>query len=88
VTQTERDLGNQRWMDWAVDRWLEMAPGSPEAETMIRAIMREQRRRILQGEPRKLVQRGVLMRLDPQRIRNRIWLRARRALRRVAPHAW
>lgn len=86
MTHTERDLASQRWMDWAIDRWLELDAGSTEAAQLLHAIFREQRRRILQGEPRRLVQRDVLMRLDPARIRERIWRRARRATRRVAPH--
>lgn len=87
MSHTEQEMADQRWMDWAIDRWLSMDAASPDAGNLLRAIFREQRRRILQGEPRRIVQRDVLMRLDPQMIRNRIWRRARRSLRRVAPHA-
>lgn len=86
MTHTQQAMANERWMDWAVDRWISMDSSTPEAEMLLRAIFREQRRRILQGEPRRLVQRDVLKRLDPQLIRNRIWLRARRALRSKGRH--
>lgn len=85
---TKTALAEERWMDWATDRWLELPPDSDEARQMLKAIFKEQRRRMLHGEPRRLVQRDILKRLDPRLIRERIWKRARRALRDMkAGHA-
>lgn len=83
MTRTETELKQQRWMDWAMDRWLELKPDSQEARELLNQIMLEQWRHMIRGRPRRLFRSDVLRRVDPTVIRNRIWLQARRQLRRM-----
>lgn len=72
---------NREWLDWAVDRWLDMEPTSPQARELLTEIFRENAKRLVRRAPRKLRSRDVLYRRDPQTLRNAIWHRTRKALR-------
>lgn len=83
MTHTETELKQQRWMDWAIDRWLELDKSSQEARELFKQIRLEQWRHLIRGRPRRLYRSDVLRRVDPNLIRQRIWLQARRQLRRM-----
>jgi hypothetical protein len=69
------------WLEWATDRWLELDSGSPEAGELLSEIFRENGRRWLRRDPRRLRRRDVLRRRDAQTLRDLIWMRNRKMLR-------
>jgi hypothetical protein len=76
------DLGpGDDWLEWATDRWLSMDSSTTEAQALLEEIFRENGRRWLRREPRRLFRRDVLRRRDAETLRTAIWLRNRRMLR-------
>lgn len=72
---------DREWLEWATDRWLSLDSDSPEAKELLREIFRENGRRWLRRDPRRLTRRAVLRRRDPETLRTLIWMRSRAMLR-------
>lgn len=72
---------DREWLEWATDRWLSLDATSGQARDLLREIFREQGRRWLRRDPRRLRRIDVLRRRDPETLRTLIWLRSRKMLR-------
>lgn len=72
---------DREWLEWATDRWVSMDPNDPRASELLNEIFRENGRRRLRRDPRRLTRRDVLRRRDPETLRTLIWLRNRKMLR-------
>jgi hypothetical protein len=72
---------DREWIDWAIDRWLDLDPTSEQARRLLGEIWAENARRLLRRKPRRLRSRDILYRRDVETVRTAIWHRTRKMLR-------